>query len=162
MTDPTREAFEAWWSCPLGRTEDGLGYADRETDAAWRAWQAALSARAQGEAVATVEKTRCGCHPETCCCGDYTLRINGRYVACGSQKNMREIADAINATPAARAVDVDEAMLSHIAAVIDGTLAHCEAKSTSEETSYIGGQCLNELANIRDALLAALTQPEAR
>ena len=52
---------------------------------------------AQG-AVAEVVETRCGCHPETCCCGDYTLKINGSYAACGSKERMHRIADAVNAT----------------------------------------------------------------
>ena len=49
MTTPQsgREAFEAWWGAPLHRTEDGSGYTDRETHAAWRAWQAALAQQGQ-------------------------------------------------------------------------------------------------------------------
>ena len=60
---------------------------------------AEAQAQGSGEVVAEVLKTRCGCHPETCCCGDYTLRLNGKEVAKGFHDKMQAIADAINAKP---------------------------------------------------------------
>lgn len=150
MTDPTREAFEAWYAKNdnTGKSvaRDATGYRLIQTQSAWEAWQAALSARAQGEADGRFAEWLAHEMPAGTVIGDpawWANRIARQY--------------AKRATPTVRAVDVDEAMVNHIVSVIDGTLAHCEAKSTSEETSYIGGQCLSELANIRDAL----TQPEA-
>ena len=40
MTDPTREAFEAWWN------DCDIPWAEEPEHFAWAAWQAALSARA--------------------------------------------------------------------------------------------------------------------
>ncbi len=38
MTDPTREAFEAWWN------DCDIPWAEEPEHFAWAAWQAALSA----------------------------------------------------------------------------------------------------------------------
>lgn len=45
----------------------------------------------------TVEKTYCTCHPETCCCFDYELVLNGNFVAGSDDRAaLEEIAAKMN------------------------------------------------------------------
>jgi hypothetical protein len=44
-----------------------------------------------------VERTKCGCHPETCCCPDFSLWSGNYLVARGSNESeLRKLADAGN------------------------------------------------------------------
>lgn len=58
--------------------------------------ESTLAASPAPAAVATVEPTRCDCHPETCCCGGYTLRLNGEAVVSGNRDQLDVIASAVN------------------------------------------------------------------
>lgn len=49
---------------------------------------------------AQLRRTRCNCHPETCCCGEYTLYLNGERIVSGYRDNLQKVADAVNAAAA--------------------------------------------------------------
>ena len=146
-----REAFEAWYAANDNTRKsierDATGYRLIQTEAAWQAWDAAWQAalaqqgrevgEAWGEKLPPFARTHEG------------QKVYSLAYSRGRKKGREE-------TAAPNQQAVDEVMLSHIAAVIDGTLAHCISDSTTEERMYVGEQCLNELANIRAALLAAL------
>ena len=46
-----------------------------------------------------VERNRCGCHPETCCCDDYAVidPLGGKYVTTNDKNIANQIVVAMNA-----------------------------------------------------------------
>ena len=97
---------------------------------------------------AEVIDTRCGCHPETCCHGDYTLTIDGKEVSKGGKEWMQKISDAINSRPAAAAVPVvDYAMVERMGYSFHGADWTWWAESQKEIAR----------PRLRAALAAALT-----
>jgi len=53
-----------------------------------------------------VEAIHCNCHPETCCCADARLRMDGESISSGSFESMQRIADNLAAALRAPAASV--------------------------------------------------------
>ena len=86
--------------------------------------------------IAKVETNRCGCHPETCCCQDAVLLINGIRAVTGEHDVLRQIARELNQI----------APLTAEVAALRRTLAAVEQRTQC--TSYGMG---NDIAQIIDA-----------
>ena len=52
-----------------------------------------------------IEPTQCGCHPETCCGGDYRLRIGSTEITTGTKQQLCEIAAALGRLSGAKEQD---------------------------------------------------------
>ncbi len=46
---------------------------------------------------AIAKVNRCDCHPETCCCQDYKVEVNGAFLIAGTESSCKKVAAAINA-----------------------------------------------------------------
>ena len=163
MTDPTREAFEAWYAKNdnTGKSvaRDATGYRLIQTQSAWEAWQAALSARAQGEELNDwldllelpegyeVEEFLPGVY-------HYINWLDGVKKVGGDWWNhpaLAAISAWQNTTPAVRAVDLD-----------GFTFTADEVHECIDHLKIDGPRLIPDeiMEQMRTALLA-LTQPEA-
>lgn len=153
-----REAFEAWFSkwgmtpkAVIESLREGEEYPQdsmREVNAAWHAWQAALSANG-GEAYVEIDIRR---NPMDGTPEPRILRFTD--LGDGTHKLYTHPAPPSVAMP----------FLRHLLSVIGGVLAGCEPNHVNEEAGYIGGQALEELETcektLRDMLAAALLNKE--
>lgn len=99
MNNPNSQVTEQMVDVALEAYYDGNGTISAS---AWMraAIEAALTARTEGRA--KVWPNTCTCHPETCCCADYKVKVDGAFLIAGTKEACERVAAAFNAaTPAA-------------------------------------------------------------
>lgn len=97
--------------------------------------------------LATVERNHCRCHPETCCCADYKVMVDGECVSKGWYNDCNRLAEMLNA-----GITVEEE--KDILAEMD------EVLSQNYDTRILAKFLEDNASEIRTALELQLQSPD--